>query len=261
MRSPFPGMDPFIELQRWEGFHARYIPTLAEVLVPTIRPAYVCDVQKYIFLLTGEDEIRRHFALDVHLAEEDSSVGVARSGQVATLAPTMLTLPEPLELEQSFLVIRTTAGQEIVAVIELLSPWNKSKTEGLAEYLTKRQEYLHSSASVIEIDLLRGGTRLPCREPLPEGDYYCYLSRSGQRPSVAVYSWRLTDRLPVIPVPLLPEDGDVPLDLHAAFDLVYERSVYDYSLKYDAPPNPPVSDAQQKWIDERVTQWRSQKSA
>jgi len=259
MPSPFPGMDPLIESQDWEGFHASIIPAFRELLIPSLRPAYVCQVQKYVFLLTEEEEIRRHFAPDVNVATEDSAFASTDAGQVATLVPVMLTLPEPLKLEQPFLVIRTTDGREIVAVIELLSPWNKSKTEGLAEYLTKRQEYLHSTASVIEIDLLHGGTRLPCREPLPEGDYYCYVSRAVQRPHVGVYPWKMTDRLPVIPVPLLPEDGDVPLDLQAAFDLVYERSGYDYSLKYDAPLSPPVSDEQQKWIDERVARWRSQK--
>jgi len=212
-----------------------------------------------VFLLTEEDEIRRHFAPDVNVATKDSPFGPTDAGEVATHVPVMLTLPEPLELEQPFLVIRTTDGREIVAVMELLSPWNKSKTEGLAEYLTKRQEYLHSTASVIEIDLLRGGTRLPCREPLPEGDYYCYVSRAGQRPHVGVYPWKMEDRLPVIPIPLLAEDGDVPLDLQAAFDLVYDRSGYDYSLNYDAPLSPPVSDLQRKWIDERVAQWHSQK--
>ena len=259
MPSPFPGMDPFIESQRWEGFHASYIPVLRDLLVPAIRPAYICDVQKYVFLLTEENEIRRHFAPDIHVADEDSSFEPPNGGQVATLAPTILTLPEPLELEQPFLVIRTTEGWEIVTVIELLSPWNKSKPEGLSQYLTKRREYLQSTASVVEIDLLRGGTRLPCREPLPAGDYYCYVSRAGQRPDVGVYSWKMTDRLPVIPIPLLAEDGDVPLDLQAAFELVYDRSGYDYMIDYTRPVTPKASPDQEEWLQRLISQWREQK--
>ncbi|MBX3439357.1 MAG: DUF4058 family protein, partial [Planctomycetaceae bacterium] len=247
MPSPFPGMDPFIESQDWEGFHMSIIPVFRELLIPSLRPAYICQVQKYVYLMTDEEEIRRHLAPDVNVAIDDLPFQSTDGGQVATLAPVMLALPEPLELEQPFLVIRATDGREIVTVIELLSPWNKMKTEGLAEYLTKRQEYLHSPASVMEIDLLCGGTRLPCRGPLPGGDYYCYVSRAGQRPHVGVYSWTMSDRLPVIPVPLLPEDGDVPLDLQAAFDLVYERSGYDYSLKYDKPLSPSVNDARRTW--------------
>jgi hypothetical protein len=164
-------------------------------------------------------------------------------------------------MEQPFLVIRTTDGREIVAVIELLSPWNKSKKDGMAEYITKRYEYLHSSANVIEIDLLRGGTRLDFKEPLPEGDYYAFISRSGQRPHADVYWWSLTDRLPRIPVPLLPADGDVALELQAAFDAVYERAGYDYTLKYDAPLAPPVDETRRRWIDECIKAWRARETA
>jgi Protein of unknown function (DUF4058) len=256
MPSPFPGMDPFIESQRWEGFHASYIPALRDLLVPEVRPHYVCDVQKYVFVISDEEEVRRHLAPDVHVASETPRFGTADQEQVATLAPVILTHLEPLEMEQPFLVIRTADGREIVAVIELLSPWNKSKQDGMAEYITKRYEYLHSSASVIEIDLLRGGTRLDCREPLPEGDYYAYVSRRGERPHVEVSWWTLSDRLPTIPVPLLPADGDVALDLQTAFDSVYDRAGYDYALQYDRPLVPTVSEAQRSWIDDRIKQWR-----
>jgi Protein of unknown function (DUF4058) len=35
MPSPFPGMDPFIEVYpRWEGFHAWFIRKLAEQVLP-----------------------------------------------------------------------------------------------------------------------------------------------------------------------------------------------------------------------------------
>lgn len=261
MPSPFPGMDPFIESQRWEGFHARMITALSDLIVPEVRPHYVCDVQKYVFVISDEEEVRRHLAPDVHVASETPNYGEAESGAIATLTPAILTHVEPLEMEQPFLVIRTADGREIVAVIELLSPWNKSKRDGMSEYITKRHEYLHSSASVVEIDLLRGGSRLDCKEPLPDGDYYAFVSRSGERPHVEVYWWSLQERLPKIPVPLLPEDGDIALDLQSAFDTVYDHAGYDYTLRYDSPPSPPVSDAEPQWIDKCVTTWRARQSA
>lgn len=30
MPSPFPGMDPFIEQQYWEGFHTRFVTALGK---------------------------------------------------------------------------------------------------------------------------------------------------------------------------------------------------------------------------------------
>lgn len=262
MPSPFPGMDPFIESQRWEGFHARMITEISDQLVPELRPTYVCDVQKQVFLISDEDEIQRHFVPDVHV--ESSVFGTSGESDytngphVVTLKPTRLTLPSPLELEQSFLVIRTTQGREVVAVIEVLSPWNKSRPTGLNEYLMKRHEYFHSSAHVVEIDLLRGGTRLPCREVLPDGDFFAYVSRSYERPGVDVYSWNLEDGLPKIPIPLREGEADIQLNLVSAFSSVYERAGYDYAIDYDAAISPQPSDDQSAWISQRILEWRSE---
>ncbi len=54
----------------------------------------------------------------------------------------------------------------------------------------------------------------------------------------------LSDRLPVIRVPLRGSDPDVPLDLQAAFDHVYDSGAYDVELadNYAAdPPPPPIA--------------------
>ena len=262
MPSPFPGMDPFIESQRWEGFHASIIPTIAEILLPELRPDYFCDVQNHVYLMTNEDEIRRHLGPDVHVAARDLSSSAdltdsVSAGQVATLLPKVITLPSPFQLEQGYLVIRTTKGREVVTVIEVLSPWNKSRPEGLPEYLTKRQEYFHSSAHVVEIDLLRGGNRLPCQEALPDADYFTYVSRSYQRPSVDVYSWSLRDPLPTVPTPLREGDADIPLDLAETFERVYSRGGYDYSIDYGDAVVPRASGDDSAWIAERITQWQT----
>jgi hypothetical protein len=234
MPSPFPGMDPFIESQRWEGFHARMIVAFSELLVPRIRPTYVCDIQRSVYFMADEEEIRHCFGL---------------------------TLRPPVKVEWGGLTICTRETNDTIAIIDLLTHLHKSNSEARAEYLTMRQKRLHSSAHLVEIDLRRGGTRLPCREPLPEGDYYCLVSRASQRPYVDVYAWKLRDRLPVIPVPLLSVDGDVALDLQAAFDAVYERAGYDYTLKYDAPLAPPVDETRRRWIDECIKAWRARETA
>ena len=35
MASPFPGMDPFLELQEWEDFHTTFNTVLRECLSPS----------------------------------------------------------------------------------------------------------------------------------------------------------------------------------------------------------------------------------
>ena len=46
MPSPFPGMDPFIESQKWSGFHTGCITTMQEKLIPRVRPKYIVDVEE-----------------------------------------------------------------------------------------------------------------------------------------------------------------------------------------------------------------------
>ena len=54
-----------------------------------------------------------------------------------------------------------------MAAIELLSPSNKRVGGGREEYLERRDKYLNGDVHLIEIDLLRRGTRLPMRGALP----------------------------------------------------------------------------------------------
>lgn len=63
MPSPFPGMDPFIEGQRWQDFHARFINDLADLLLPAVRPRYVVDVEQYVYLAHGDEERQRFLTI------------------------------------------------------------------------------------------------------------------------------------------------------------------------------------------------------
>jgi hypothetical protein len=76
---------------------------------------------------------------------------------------------EPRKQRRLRLVHRPTG--RVVTVLELLSPSNKTPGEGgLDSYLEKRAEILASRCHLVELDLLRGGERLPMAGPLPSGD-------------------------------------------------------------------------------------------
>ena len=102
----------------------------------------------------------------------------------------------------------------------------------------------------MEIDLLRGGQRLPTREPLAPADFYAFLCRTERLPQVEVYAWTLRDRLPVVPVPLSGDDPDVPLDLQAAFTTTYDRAGYDLEIDYRGEPRPPLDGELAAWADQ-----------
>lgn len=254
MKSPFPGMDPYIESQEWTDFHHALIEMISELLVPEVEPRYLVRVERRVYVEHGATEEADFVALgvpDVVVAEGGRAATSQPASTVATLEPVQCVLPMPVTRRESFLVIRDRESREVVTVIEVLSPANKrSGSDGRREYLEKRDDILQSQSHLMEIDLLRGGERLPVRSPLPPGDYYAIVSRREERPHADVFSWSLRDPLPTIPVPLLRDDGEVPLNLAEAFALVYRRKRYDLSLDYSAKLSPPPTTDDAHWVEQ-----------
>ena len=152
--------------------------------------------------------------------------------------------------------IRDRVGNDLVTAIEVLSPANK-EMPGLGQYVRKRNVYLRSRANLLEIDLLRHGTRSVETQALPAATYLVTLSRASNRRQLEVWPISLSDPLPVVAVPLRPEDGDVPLDLGAALAVVYDRARYDLSIDYFKPPAPALEDEDSEWTIEWLRSKRS----
>lgn len=251
MPSPFPGMDPFIESQKWLGFHTQFIPAIGQALVQRVRPRYQVDFEEYVYLCEQGSDDEVAIAPDVWVSEteEVAALRPAPEGTAAVAVPVILTMSSTRRIRQPYLLIKTRDGRDVVTVIELLSPWNKRPIEGRTEYLSKRHNLMRTGAQLVELDLLRGGARLPTRESLPVADYFVYVTRRELRPKIEVYPWTLRERMPVIPVPLASEE-QVLLDLQSAFTDVYDRAGYDYALDYRRPLSPVASEADMAWIAE-----------
>jgi hypothetical protein len=56
--------------------------------------------------------------------------------------------------------------------------------------------------------------------------------------------------MPRLPIPLASGNPDVPLDLGVAFNAVYDRAGYDYSLDYEHGTAPPLVEDDAIWVDE-----------
>jgi len=251
MPSPFPGMDPFIEGQWWRTFHTRFVTVVGDMLMPQVRPRYVVEIEEYVYLAREDQEPDRLLEPDLAVAETGAGPAVppqSPTGTATIIQPVIHTLPLPKRARQVFLSIRDRKLHSVVTVIELLSPWNKTAGEGRNEYLVKRSNIFYTPAHLVELDLLRGGERLPTREPLESADYFAFVCRKEQLPKAEVYAWTLRQPLPTIPVPLAGDDPDVPLDLQAAFTTTYDRAGYDYALDYRRPIEPPLDPATADWV-------------
>ena len=260
MPSPFPGMDPYLEaIGIWHDFHDNLASEIQARLNPHLRPRYYAALAVYMTYEELEIAVPHSGRPDVgvlHLHDAGS-----RESAPSAIAPapveSRVLLEFPLRLHS--VEIRTVSEHRLVTSIEILSPVNKQPGhEAFDTYRRKRRALLHSDAHLLEIDLLRGGERPPLVDPVPPAPYYITLSRAQRRPVVEVWPVRLQDPLPTVPVPLLPPDPDVPLDLGAAVATVYERGAYDLRIDYDSPPPPPpLPPEDEAWVRERIRQWRA----
>ncbi len=251
MPSPFPGMDPYLEGSLWMSVHSQLTAEIARQLAPKLRPKYLALTTERFVL----DEIS-----DVYVATASiyPDVGVVDTGAkpwgqggVATAAPIRLATVVPTRVPHVVVEILETASRRLVTAIEVLSPTNK-RSEGREEYLAKRRRILLSTAHLIEIDLLRQGQRVPMQRPLPDAPYFVVLSRAEERPISEVWPIQLDERLPAVPVPLLPDDADVSLDLQQAVTNVYDLLGYDLAIDYSGPPELPLRPDQAGWAEKRL---------
>jgi hypothetical protein len=101
----------------------------------------------------------------------------------------------------------------------------------------------------VEIDLLREGVSLMLPGKVPEHEYLVTVSTFERRPDGIVWPIRLSQRLPVIPIPLRAGDDDAALDLQAVLNTAYDHAGYDTDIDYTKEPNPPLGPPWAEWSD------------
>jgi hypothetical protein len=145
------------------------------------------------------------------------------------------------------LEIRDAPGRDLVTVIELLSPTNKSDCHGREQYLGKRNLYFNSDINFIEIDLLRAGGPMPFHGETIGADYRVLIARSADLPRAKLREFNVRAPIPPIPIPLRPGEAEPTLDLNAVLHGVYERARYDIRIDYSVPPVPPLRADDAEW--------------
>jgi hypothetical protein len=249
MKSPFPGMDPWLEGYLWPDVHNHLARVFAELLAPQIAPKYVARLAiATIMDSEPESEIGITYP-DVELMQRRNMVQepVVDYGSGNITEPTVIApFKLPIEVRTPVVEVRDTANNKLVTAIEILSPVNK-RHPNLKSYREKVEELHLSGVHVLEIDLLRRGTR-PFSYKKSTTHYQMMLLRAKTN-KAAIWAVNLHDKLPVLPVPLLPPDPDVPLDLGKALDITFERSLYHLSIDYSTEPAPPAfSEQDWAWI-------------
>jgi hypothetical protein len=250
-------MDPYLEEPGdWPDIHSRLITAISDTLAAAVSPAFIVRIEQRVYITSADESGRQPIVPDIYLVHgaRPGSELVPASG-IST--PTLVEPVFDLEIRDRYIEIHDARSREVVSTIEVLSPFNKAAgSAGYEQFQRKRRAVLASPVNWIEIDLLRGGERPP--EVAGKSDYYVLLNRGGGIGPFAVWYADLRDTMPTIAVPLRPPHQDVPLDLQAVLNGIYERAFYAESVDYTRRiPPPPLRPADELWAAERVRDWRS----
>lgn len=225
MPSPFPGMDPYLEAPDiWPDVHASLAVEISSRLNAILPPSYYARLGEYPEIDENEDvfsdAIRHHFA----------------------------------EIRDA------SRNHHLVTLIEILSPSNKRPGKDRIAHRRKQSEILDSDASLVEIDLLRTGERVPAALEVqmlldrmqPPADYLVIVNRAWNRLNFQLFPATLREWLPCFPVPLKEGEPEILLDLQFVFNRVYDTGPYRRgAVDYSQPLHPHLTD-DAVWAAERV---------
>jgi hypothetical protein len=224
-------MDPYLESPTlWPEVHRGLICQIRAELNSNLRPLYEVRVEMRAYLSDKDDPGR------------EALVPCADTRSCALVDE---------EIQEAFLNIIHVTSEDLVAVIEVLSPANKIRgSRGRASFMARRHHILKSEVHWVEIDLLRAGAPLATNPRFPASDYRILISRGDQRKHTRYWPVSVRQALPVVGIPLRGKDRDVPLDLGAVLRTAYDQADYGASVDYRKPPQPPLEGEDAMWAGE-----------
>jgi hypothetical protein len=255
-------MNPYLE-QRWGDVHTRLASYAADSLQERLPDALRARMQERVFIESTDEVLpypRRGFSPDVHVYEVPSpelSAPGSDAGLAIEAEPIIIHLPETEVIEAYIEILDISSGGRVVTTIEFISRSNKRPGRGRRDYLRKRSDTIKARASVVEIDLLRGGRPVTLAAPvLPmksvwRTPYHACVHRAAKPEQIEYYPVPLRTRLPVIRVPLRATDADVTLDLQGLIDEAYRKGRYD-DIDYAQPLRPALSADDAAWAAQLV---------
>ena len=219
MPSPFPGMDPYLEQDKlWPAFHHQLVACLYQILLPGLVDRYRARINQ-----------RSYFT------EQPLFTSIIKE-----------------EHNEEFIEVRQRADGRLVTLIDVVSPVNKTTTQGRIAYHETRRQARAQASSVVEIDLVTQGSPMLdyAREGLPDWDFSITVTRSSQPERYEIYTTTLQKKLSRFKIPLATDDRDTVLDLQSAFTRCYDQGAFGSHIDYTKDPPVSLSDEDLKWLGE-----------
>jgi hypothetical protein len=160
------------------------------------------------------------------------------------------------EHHEEYIEVRQRTDGQLVTLLDVVSPANKTLSVARQAYLDIRQEARAAGASLVEIDLVLQGqpTLEYSREGLPDWDYAVTVTRSTQPERYEIYTATLQKKLPRFRMPLATDDRDTVLDLQTIFSRSYNQGNFQPRIDYHRDPATVLNDDDQKWLHDWLRQ-------
>jgi hypothetical protein len=246
-------MDPYLEAH-WRDVHTRLIIYTSDALQGVLPASLRARVEERVLLETPQGLADHPLFPDVRVVEYTSRRGLETrpTSGIAVVEPLLVETHSEAATETFLEIIDRASGNRVVTVLEFLSPTNKTPGPNRDLYLRKQAEICSSDTNFVEIDLNRFGVHtlafpLEHLKPPVRTPYMTCVRRATRPDKAEVYPMPLWERLPVVKIPLRPEDADVPLDLQALVEQCYRNGAYDGTLNYAVDPDPPFLGADKTW--------------
>lgn len=246
MKSPFSGMDPYLEAH-WLDVHTRLITYCADELNVVLPENLVARIEDSVAVEDDDWDFR-----EVGPRLRLFSPATVDPGKVSVR---IVEVPFKLVIEsdpitERFIGIIDEAGQ-IATIVEFISPTN-TRQPALDAYLQKRSALLDkANVSVLVVDLVRAGGRRVRPELFPPKGVAPYRATirvpdRGDRGYLIPISLRLP--LPEVQIPL-PYEPWIKIGLQPLVDRVYENGRYAGWLDYGRPLQPPLTLNDAQWAE------------
>ena len=141
MKSPFPGMDPYLE-EHWRDIHHRFLTYACDELQEHLPRDLRARLEERVFVEPEFGDGRGIYP-DVRVVEYPKrGGGTALATEVAAAEPLVIHGESEPATEGYIEIIDVGSGNRVVTVLELLSDSNKQPGEGQDLYRKKQRECL-----------------------------------------------------------------------------------------------------------------------
>ena len=227
------------------GFHHRWISSIGDFLNENLLPPNYYALPEQIAGGLGPDVLTleskfaangNHSGNGIATPGASKTLGVALATSPPKARFTAIAEPDVYAAKAKVVAIRHASDDRVVAVLEIVSPGNKSNRHGVRTFVDKAVEFLKAGIHLLIVDLFPATPRdrqglpaaiwtevmdhdfsLPADKPLSAGAFAAGLVKR-----VYIEPFGVTDSLPEMPLFLEPEQY-VPLPLETTYQSAFEH--------------------------------------